>query len=61
MTPRKEQPKTPKQLADEHWVFIEGLILTELKLTMRLFTEGFIHGFKHGKESKDGKVQTKVR
>lgn len=54
MTPRKPSKKTPSQLADGHWDFIEGIILEEFRLTMRLFKEGFIHGYKHGKEDTDG-------
>lgn len=46
--------KTPKQLADEHWDFLEGLILTEMRLTMKLFIDGFVHGYKHGMEGKHG-------
>lgn len=48
MTKRKVQAKTPQQLADEHWDWIEGIILTQMRLTMRLFKDGFIHGYKHG-------------
>ncbi len=51
MTKPKPKPKTPQQLADEHWNFIEGLIFTQMKLTMFLFKEGFTHGYRHGKES----------
>ena len=42
--------KTPEQLAKEHWDWIEGVILTEMRLTMKLFVDGFVHGYKHGKE-----------
>ena len=57
MTKRKEQPKTPKQLADEHWDWQEGILLEEMRMKMMLFKGAFEHGFKHGKERKDGKVQ----
>jgi len=50
--------KTPMQLADEHWDWIEGILFTQMKLTMKLFKDGFIHGYKHGKESQSG-VRTK--
>lgn len=51
MTPRKPVKKTPPQLAEEHWDFIEGVLLEQLRMTMRLFKEGFIHGYKHGKKN----------
>ena len=55
------QPKkTPEQMANEHWSYQELLILTCLKLTMRVALDNFMHGFKHGKESKDG-VRTRPR
>ena len=50
MTKRKLPQKTPRQLADEHWEFIEGLVLEQFRVAMRLFKEGFTHGYKHGKE-----------
>lgn len=51
MTPPK---KTPRQLAEEHWMWMEGILLEEMRMKMRLYIEGFIHGYKHGKESQDG-------
>jgi len=59
MTKRKLPPKTPRQLADEHWDLLEGVILTEMRLTMRLFIDGFIHGYKHGKEEHGKRIRTK--
>ena len=50
MTKPKPKPKTPQQLADEHWSLIESIIFTQMKLTMLLFKDGFVHGYKHGKE-----------
>ena len=47
--------KTPEQLAKEHWDWIEGVILTEMRLTMRLFMDGFVHGHRHGKEDANDK------
>ena len=51
--------KTPEQLAKEHWDWIEGVILTEMRLTMKLFMDGFVHGYKHGR--KDGSKQNTTR
>ena len=50
MTRRKPVPKTPEQSAEEHWRWLEMIIFTQMKLTMRLFQDGFVHGYKHGKE-----------
>ncbi len=52
--------KSPTQLADEHWIWLEGIIFTQMKLTMRLFKDGFVHGYKHrDKEIRDG-VRTRT-
>ena len=60
MTPRKPPPKTPSQLADEHWDWIEGIIFTQMKLAMKLFKDGLVHGYKHrDKEIKDARVRPK--
>ena len=56
--------KTPEQLADEHWSRLEGIMLEEMRMRMRLFRDAFIHGYKHGKEDKRGdtrRVQPLVR
>ena len=50
MTKRKSRPKTPEQLADEHWMWIEGVVLECMRLTMKLSKDFMIHGYKHGKE-----------
>lgn len=42
MTPPK---KAPSQLAEEHWDWLESIL-------RKMFIDAFIHGYKHGKESK---------
>jgi hypothetical protein len=37
--------KEPQELAEEHWKFLE-------KWLHQIFVDGFIHGYKHGKEEK---------
>ena len=54
MTKPKTRPKTPQQLADEHWDWLETIIFIQMKLAMRLFKDGFVHGHKHGKEENIG-------
>ena len=44
--------KKPKQLAEEHWAWIESVLADRQQETKHMFIEGFIHGFKHGKEEK---------
>jgi len=58
MTKPKQAPKTPQQLANEHWEWIEGLVFTQMKLTMKLFMDGFVHGYEHrDKEIRNGNKQ----
>ena len=51
MAKLKPLPPTPQQLADEHWEFIEKLVLEQLRFTMLLYKQAIIHGYKHGKEN----------
>lgn len=44
--------KTPRQLAEEHWAWVESVLADRQQETKHMFIEGFIHGHKHGKESK---------
>ena len=44
--------KTPRQLAEEHWNYIELLLFQQRLIEKKLFIDAFIHGYKHGKESK---------
>ena len=44
-----------KKLADDHWDFLQSLLATHgVKINIDIyafyFKQGFIHGFKHGKE-----------
>ncbi len=49
-----ETNKTPMQLADEHWAYIETIILEDLRMKMLLYKTAFIHGYRHGKDGEDG-------
>ena len=42
--------KTPKRLAEEHWAWIESVLANRQRETKHMFIEGFLHGYKHGKE-----------
>lgn len=53
--------KTPQQLADEHWNFVEGILLEAMRMTMRVSKEMFIHGHKHGRRDRDSGVRTRPR
>ncbi len=53
----KTKLKTPQQLADEHWDWLEGVLLTQMRLTMKLFKDGMIHGYKHGRD--DERIRTR--
>ena len=47
---------TPEELANEHWTFIQKLLEAggmdnkQLNLCRILYTESFIHGYKHCEE-----------
>ena len=41
----KDKEKCAKELAEEHWVWLESLL-------HKLYVDAFIHGYKHGKETK---------
>jgi len=45
-----EPKKTPRQLAEEHWLWIESLLDEQRRMEKRLFIDAFIHGTKHGKD-----------
>ena len=51
MTKPKMLPPTPQQLADEHWSFLESILLEAVRMEMMLYKSAFLHGYKHGKES----------
>ncbi len=44
--------KTPRQIAEEHWEWIESLLFQQRLMEKKLFIDAFIHGYKHGKEIK---------
>lgn len=44
-TEEKEVTKSSKVLAEEHWTWLETLL-------RKVFVDAFIHGYKHGKQSK---------
>ena len=53
--------KTPEQLANEHWAWLEDILLESMRMSMRLFKDAMIHGYKHGvKDTKNG-VRTKPK
>lgn len=44
--------KTIRQEAEEHWEYIEQVLARRQMETKHLFIEAYIHGHKHGRESK---------
>ncbi len=60
MTPPKEKPEARAlRLATEHWNWLEGILLEEMRMKMRLFNDAFTHGYRHGR--KDEKEESGVR
>ena len=49
----KEEAELVQELAEQHWAWIEGVLADRQQETKHMFIEGFKHGYKHGKESKD--------
>ena len=47
-----EPKKTARQLAEDHWDWIEAVLAKRQEETKHMFIEGFVHGFKHGKEKR---------
>ena len=50
----------PIQLADEHWNFIEGVLLEHTRLTMKLYKDAMVHGYKHGWRDCEAQHQTAI-
>lgn len=50
--------KTLRQLAEESWLGLEPILLEDMRMKMKLYQLGFVHGHKLGKESQSG-VRTK--
>lgn len=44
-------PKTPEQLAEEHWTWLESLLVLIFAVIRYLYKTAFIHGMKHGEEN----------
>jgi len=52
------EPKTAQQLAEEHWNFVEGILLESMRTTMLLAKEFMIHGYKHGQDDLEAKLSS---
>ena len=50
---------TPERLAKDHWEWIHGFLKSinelefEIEMLRYLYETAFVHGYKHGKESKE--------
>lgn len=44
--------KDSLELAQEHWVWLQDVLAKQREMERKLFIDAFVHGFKHGKESK---------
>jgi len=40
--------KTPKELADQHWTWVDAVLRLGLSLVEYLYKTALIHGYKHG-------------
>lgn len=41
-----------KKLAEEHWKYVESVMLQQLEVIGKMYRDAMIHGFKHGIEYK---------
>lgn len=39
-----------RKLAEEHWEWLESLLVVQREMEKKLFIDAFIHGTKHGGE-----------
>lgn len=42
--------KEARELAEQHWEWLESLLYQQRLMEKKLFIDSFIHGFKHGAE-----------
>lgn len=47
-----------RQKAEEHWDWIERLLMQQLQVTRKLFIDSWIHSHKHAMEDKDENKST---
>ena len=40
--------KTPRQLAEEHWDWLQSILGKQREMEKKLFIDSFIHGVEHG-------------
>jgi len=48
----KPKEKSSRQLAEEHWIWLESLLSKQKEMEKKLFVDAFIHGYKHAKEGR---------
>ncbi len=48
-----------RKKAEEHWDYIESILLEEMRMKRKLFIDGFIHGCKHGSDETRKECQPK--
>jgi hypothetical protein len=44
--------KEARELAEQHWDWLESLLFQQRLMEKKLFIDSFVHGWKHGIESK---------
>lgn len=50
--PRKTLRQLAKELAEEHWNWLDSVLSIQREMEKKLFIDAFMHGVKHGKEDK---------
>lgn len=42
--------KQPRQLAEEHWDWLQPILNKQREMEKKLFLDAFIHGYEHGEK-----------
>lgn len=44
--------KTPRELAKEHWDWLESILFQQRQMERKLFIDAFVHGYGHSKKER---------
>lgn len=47
-----KKTKTSLELAQEHWTWLQSILDVQRSIEKKLFVDAFVHGHKHGAQSR---------
>ena len=53
----KKTEDEARELAENHWDWLESVLLQQMQVTKKLFIDGFIHGFGHESKKKERRIK----